>query len=255
MPNLPTTVLVAWAPSIVGVAAPLTEVLPPTVDTLSVVPAPLERGISSIGETRSAWQRHGIRTSMLLPHPPVWSVLSPGASRWNRIDAAGLALRLDARIVARPYAAVLALTDDLRQGPFVLDLPARFLHPVDRLRLAARPGGLRLQADVAAVALPAASILLTPVADGWLALSGTDPIATELWALSLAERWLGRDIEMQGPWEDPSVQRATELELGVRIPSDMTIRAASDAPLPSVARELLEETASRLGMQVPDTIG
>ncbi|MDQ4045066.1 MAG: hypothetical protein M3173_06430 [Chloroflexota bacterium] len=108
---------------------------------------------------------------------------------------------------------------------------------------------------MAAVALPTASVLLTPISDGWLALAATDPIAAELWALALAERWLGCDVEMQGPWEDPAVQRATELEVGIRIPSDMVLRAASDTPLPAVARELLHEAASRLGMHVPDTIG
>ncbi len=89
--------------------------------------------------------------------------------------------------------------------------------------------------------------MLTPADDGWLAVATRDPIAAELWALALAERFLPADVEIQGPWEEPAVQRATELGMGIRVPADM--RIVPDIPgEAATARSLLGSTLERLGL-------
>lgn len=255
MPDLPAIVHVAWAPELSDLAGPLAVLLPARGETLALVPAPLERGNAPVSALCAAWREKGLPMTLLLPRAGISSVLPRKSGRWTPVDVGESPMRLDARITGRPYTTILVVTEDLRRGPFVLDLPPRFLHPVDRLRLAAHLGRMRLHADIAAAALPLSSILLVPVADGWLAVASADPVAAELWALALAERWLGDDIEVQGPWEDLSVQRATELGLGVRIPGDMVVQPIAGATLPAVACELLMESASRLGIPHLSIIG
>jgi hypothetical protein len=154
---------------------------------------------------------------------------------------------MDARLLAASYLSITTVNATLTRGPFVLDLPSRFLHPRDRVSLAARPGRDRTLADIAAAALPASSVVVTPVADGWLMLVTSDPIAAELWSLATAERFLDRGLEMQGPWEDPTVQRATELELGARYPGELMLTVHGDTDLPVAAQKLLYSMSTRLG--------
>jgi hypothetical protein len=215
---------------------------------LAVIPAPLERSNAPITILRARWNQLGFPTSLLLPHRTLSSMLRRDVGRWDRVTVGTSSVRLDRRIRSNAYVAVLVVTSHLRRGPFILDLPAHFLHPADRIRLGARPGWTRLHADVAAMATPATTVILSPAADGWLAVCTSDTVAAELWALGLAERWLGPDVEMQGPWEDPAVQRATELELGIRIPADMHFADGDTEQVPAGARDLLMDIASRLGM-------
>src|SRR5690606_1646299 len=121
---------------------------------------------------------------------------------WRAGTIEGRRWRVDARLTGAHWIAVAIVDADHHTGPFALDLPGRFLHPADRLRLAAQADRLRALADVAASAPPAACLILSPIAGGWLAVATRDPIAAELWALGLAERFHRADVEMQGPWEE-----------------------------------------------------
>lgn len=246
--DLPVTVHASWSPTVTGLARPLSASLPTGGAGLSVVPAPLERSSAPITTLRAGWNQLGFPTSLLLPRRILPSMLVRTDKWWDRVSAGSLSLRLDRRLRFRPYVAVLVVTSRLRNGPFCLDLPAHFLHPADRVRLGASRGWWRHQADIAAMATPATTIIVSPVAEGWLAVCISDTVAAELWALGLAEQWHGSDVEMQGPWEDPTVQRATELELGIRIPADMHFAADELEQVPAGARDLLVEIASRLGM-------
>lgn len=132
-----------------------------------------------------------------------------------------------------------------RTGPFVLDVFSRFLHPLDRARLLAdrnRPGR-------------AAEVNLA-VQAGWCIVGGTagaghllvvthDVIAAELVALALSEHALGAAVDVTGPWEDGVVQRATELELGVRIPQQIGLVIHGDAEW---ARTEIDRMAGRIGL-------
>lgn len=218
---------------------------------VSLVPAALTAPIPAVSTLRSALRNMGVRTTLLLPRAlPAIALARRDPDSWRVIAVEGRTFRIDARL-QRPYVVVVLVDSERKRGPFVLDLPSHFLHPLDRSRLLMMPERQRLLADVAAPVRPSLCLVLTPIRHGWLSILSRDVIAAELWALSMAERYLDQRLEMQGPWEDPTVQRATELELGVRVPQEMVLKLdASDSWEPA-ARELLGRSANRLGMTLP----
>lgn len=241
---------IGWHPAVGGAAEPLARALPSgTPQPLPVVPSSLRRDDPLVAALRGALRERDVRSSVLTPRPPAALLTRLGGPAWRSATTDGHRWRVDARLAGSPWVAIATVDAGHHTGPFALDLPARFLHPADRVRLAAQPDRLRALADVAAIAPPAACLVLTPVDGGWLAVTTCDPIAAELWALGLAERYHDAALEMQGPWEEPAVQRATELGLGVRIPSDMRI-TANVPPEASVARSLLYRTSERLGLSL-----
>ncbi len=218
---------------------------------LTVVPSSLSASDRPVSMLRTTLRRNGIRTSALVPRSPVAAMLARGGpTPWMSSQAAGRSWRLDTRLLGSPYVSVSNVDESLRRGPFVLDLPSRFLHPRDRITLAARPDRHRVLSDIAATALPVLCIVLTSIADGWLVMATEDPVAAELWSLAAAERFLDGGLEMQGPWEDPAVQRATELELGARYPGELAMTVHADTDLPATARKLLYSMNTRLGMSL-----
>jgi hypothetical protein len=173
-------------------------------------------------------------------------------SGWQSIHLTDHHYRLDQRLQSQGYIAVLSVTSSLRRGPFVLDLPMQFLHPADKLRVIADRRRRALIADVASLALPAMTVIVTAVGDSYLALITHDPIAAELCALAIAEQFFDPTLESQGPWEDSSVQRATELDMGIRIPADMRFVYTNRTHERDEVSGLLRRVSGRLGMTLPD---
>jgi hypothetical protein len=239
-----------WHLAIADAAASLVRALPADIpQPLPVVPSSLRQDDPLVASLRAALRDRGVRSAVLTPRSPAALLTRLGGSAWRTATVDDHRWRIDARVAGPPWVAVVDVVAGREAGPFALDLPARFLHPADRILLAARADRLRALADVAAIASPAACLVLTPADGGWLAVTTRDPIAAELWALGLAERYHDAALEMQGPWEEPTVQRATELGLGIRIPGDMRV-AATVPPEASVARSLLQRTAERLGLSL-----
>lgn len=138
-------------------------------------------------------------------------------------------------------------------GPFVLDLPARFIHPRQRMRLLSSGQREALAAEVgSAFAYDLMAVYLAS-RDGAVLAVTSDPIAAELTALAMSELCLGSPRSFTGPWEDPVVQRATELEMGVLLPSH--IRLVTDGPHQHEAwsQRVVEHIRIRLG--IPEAAG
>lgn len=115
-----------------------------------------------------------------------------------------------------------------RHGPFVIDLPARYIHPRQRMKLLASGQREHLAAEVAdAFSIDMMAVYMSHREGAVLAVT-TDPIAAELVALAMSELCTGAPRSFTGPWEDPVVQRATELEMGVLLPN--RIRIILDGP-------------------------
>jgi hypothetical protein len=248
MQDTRATIEIAWVSDLSAAAGPLARVLPDAASAVSpLAPSSLQSGDPAVAAIRPALRERGIRTTVLLPRSPA-ALLAPGrGSAWHAATIDGRRWRIDARLARSPWSAIAVIDAGHHTGPFALDLPTRFLHPADRVRLATRPDRLRMLADIAAIAPPVACLAVSPAGGGWLAVATRDPIAAELWALALAERFHPADIEMQGPWEEPAVQRATELGLGIRIPGDMHI--AQDIPTDApAAQSLLDRISERLGL-------
>jgi hypothetical protein len=250
MPHSPAHIEITWSADPAELAPALLRLLPGDATTpLPIVPSSLRQADPVVAGLRANLRERGTRSMVWTPRTAAAALVRRReATPWSRITVENANWRVDRRLADGRYVVLTTVDAASRGGPFVLDLPGRFLHPADRIRLAARPDRLRLLADIAAAALPIACLVVTPVAGGLLTVATRDPIAAELWALALAERYHDAALEMQGPWEEPAVQRATELGLGIRIPRDMAPRIvlAADA---TEARDVLQRSLERLGIE------
>lgn len=135
-----------------------------------------------------------------------------------------------------------------RKGPFVLDLTARYIHPRQRMRLLSSSQREAQAAEIAsALSIDVFAVYLAQREGVMLAVT-TDIIAAELTALAMSELCVGAPRSFTGPWEDPVVQRATELELGVLLPNRM--RVVLDGPERSShwSQRIVEHVRLRLGI-------
>ena len=135
------------------------------------------------------------------------------------------------------------------RGPYVLDLPARYTDTTTRLRIVAS----KRRAEIAVAILQARpferQVLVRHFPSFEFIAICDDPIAAELLALSLVDEDLTRDHQVAGPWEDDLVQRATELDLGARLPRDITVETTGprDGPVPATLGRIL----GRIGIDFP----
>jgi hypothetical protein len=135
-----------------------------------------------------------------------------------------------------------------RHGPFVLDLVARYVHPRQRVRIVADKARSEIAAELASAVHMDLHVVALTLREGTFLAVTTDPIAAELVALALAERCIGATRAFTGPWEDEVVQRATELQLGVLLPSRIRLLPSGDAARSSWADEIIEHVRRRLGI-------
>jgi hypothetical protein len=181
---------------------------------------------------------------------PAWIEIDLGGrgERFDRIRLPSQLVRAGARclVTALPNSANPARAGASGDRPiFAL---AAYADP--RQALAARidratPGS---QAELAA-AIPCRLILLTGHHPDdrrrFLALATPDLIAAELCWLALRDD----APEQLGPWQDSTVQRATELDLGARLPSQLhLIVAPPTSSLDPALTALLERLRLRLGI-------
>lgn len=154
---------------------------------------------------------------------------------------------IDRRLLeAAARVAVVDLDTARPGGPFVLDLPSHYCSPLRRARLLASPerGGrvVALHRDV-----PVAAAVFRAGHGIWLGT--TDMIAAELVALALVTWAEGPPGDRQTPWEDELVQRATEIDLGARVPTEIRVSVAPECHLRSIER-LLTALHLRTGVDI-----
>jgi len=164
------------------------------------------------------------------------------------------AVRLHRDIVdAGTLIAVNDLTGEKGSRPTIaLGIWGRYTDVRDRLgyRLSAADRGAA--AEIALAVRPRWVI----VADRWqgsfVAFVTDDQIVAELAGLALKQIKEGELAEPIGPWEDQLVQRATELGLGVRLPSEIAVRGYVGSGRTSASREavmlLVDAIALKLGV-------
>ena len=180
--------------------------------------------------TRHAWQ------SVSLPVP----------------DFPSSKIRMHRTVVNARSVAIVTDVDAVRgKGPFVLDLVARYVHPLDRVRLIASKRRDDAAAELSLVLTDkdVQCVVVTRVASGFLVAMTVDLIAAELVALGLADLGLPAGEATTGPWEERTVQRATELEMGARLPSDIVPVIHSNLPA-SVAGPF-GQVMSNIGVAMP----
>lgn len=187
---------------------------------------------------------------------PRSSVITPRAStrfRKATIDRPGTTLRSirlpDALLRSESLICLVDLDRVSPSGPFVLDLMARFAAPFDRFRLIASRDRSSLVTEVNLARRFDRVIIARTIEGERILVSTTDMIAGELVALTLSEDRLPKDRALRSPWEDEIVQRATELELGVRFPGEIAIVCAEEDRL-SLFSEAVAALHLRVGIDI-----
>ncbi|MCO5218290.1 MAG: hypothetical protein M9953_00415 [Thermomicrobiales bacterium] len=140
-----------------------------------------------------------------------------------------------------------------RRGPFVLDLPARYIHPRQRMRLLASGEREALAAEVGSAFPVDLVAVFLALRDGVVLAVTSDVIAAELVALAMSELCIGAPRSFTGPWEDKVVQRATELQMGVGLPSYLGLVANGPHRADAWAERIHEHIRIRLG--IPELAG
>lgn len=185
------------------------------------------------------------RRALILPARP---------TRWTEVRLTTPGTRVGSALLPKslmnpPHRLIVTdVVEVARRGPFVLDLPARYVHPRQRLRLVTDRERSGLLAEVASVVQVSLAVVCLILPEGAFAAATSDRIAAELVALALSERCLGTTRSFSGPWEDPVVQRATELQLGVLVPAAIKLIPDGHAARELWADALVEHIRRRLGI-------
>jgi len=249
------TLVIGSGTTLAGAVASVLPIEAATGEVL-LLPSSLRRDDPVASAVRDVLRRRRVASHLILPANPLAAFTRLGRSRpdtpWTTVavdppDAPVYTIRLPGRLFGHtPLWTVTDVDSVSDAGPFVLDLLARYVHPLSRLRNLATRG----RADAAVAVNLAVSISLSVVGKqfGDFAIVGVtpDPVAAELFALALADENLPANRTVTGPWEDRIVQRATELELGVRIPQDISL-VVLGSPHSSI-RETIDRIARRIGI-------
>lgn len=195
--------------------------------------------------------------NVAVPEPfprAVWRRIARQNHRGTPVALGPSAVQMPKGIVG---AATIVAVNDLRGEPaerpvIVLGIWSRFAGLKARVGVRVSPPEQGPAAEIALAVRPSLVLL----ADRWhersLVVATADQIAAELVGLAIRQAMRNGDDEDIRPWQDPVVQRATELDLGVRIPDQIAIRARSignTAETTDDLRALLADVAARLGVR------
>jgi hypothetical protein len=214
-----------------------------------LLPTSGRRQDPAVASIRRQLRTIGVDSSVLLPGGLVSLApfTQPEGGAWqsatiNVPGQPGMAVSLPSRLLSSQETWIVIDVDAVAgRGPHVLDLAARYLRHTDRLR------GLRTRERTWVVAvnslLNVTRLVGTANLDGLaVATSTRDLVAGELLALAMAGLHLPQSSSVTGVWEDPLVQRATELQLGVLYPGQLspnvTIAAESTRAI-GIANQIL----------------
>jgi hypothetical protein len=151
------------------------------------------------------------------------------STQWVPVELGSRASRPETVWIASPLASgepVIAVNQlDSRQpdrDPVAIAVWARFAHPRQRTGALVSDDRDGPTAEIALAVKPAVILLAGTWRGASLLIAATDQIAAELAGRAFLDLVAPEDgIEPVGPWEHPLVQRATELHLGVRLPSEI----------------------------------
>lgn len=237
-----------WLPEIVG------EIAVATAETKATGQARIgARIVAAFVHERGGRARVVTPPRSLLESRP----LPSGRDRWIEAGSTGGGARIERVPVLRELiqspatigCATIGASSDT--GPLAIGLWRRFVHP--RLAIPARFGGHRspLVADLAAPFRPRLLVLIGRWRRHIVVVATPDLIAAELAGLAIRHGATTDPADRPRPWEDPLVQRATELGLGVLHPSsiDLRLRWAGPPASPSI------DALPKIGSHVAEALG
>jgi hypothetical protein len=154
-------------------------------------------------------------------------------------------------------AGTVVAVNDLRgetdaRPTIALGIWGRYTDLRDRLGLHLSAADKGVGAEIALAVGPTLIVLVEQWRDRFVAIATNDQIAAELSGLAIKQLISDDTDEPIGPWEDPLVQRATELQLGVLLPDQISIRGVVTNGTDSLSQEavalLAEQIALKLGV-------
>lgn len=209
------------------------EVLDAALDALALDDAGHSAGLAVLTSARSGrlatnvvarLEKRGHRPESIVP--PAGGIISRFAAGWTRIPAGTPGARFPEISVMRslaPPRPVLMVLDSEAENASPVERLVSYVHP--RLATAVRLSrpGAGAAADVA-LGLRIAGVLLSATIEDLRLLAATpDLVAAQLLALAFQRLATPDDDDLIGPWEDPVVQRATELALGAIHPGQLAL--------------------------------
>lgn len=230
------------------------DFLPPPPDDILVITGAVRASVREDPATVVALNLIGQERSAQVVRPPAarerMVALMRGRRAWTKVEIKGRGAVLDEIFVPRMLATAALVEvvdlDDPRTSPIALW--SRHVHP--SLWAAAGSAARRtpLSADIALAFSPHLIVLAGRHGSLTVAAATTDLVAAEVVALAVRETM---EEDRAGPWEDPLVQRATELQLGVARPEEVLLRpivAHPSAPSSNALASLLDRMTLRLGI-------
>jgi hypothetical protein len=207
----------------------------------------------------------GAQVNVQIVTPPALASLTWQRIRHRRepsveVDLRGRGGQLESVRIAKAVATARSLiaVNDLRgesnsRPTIAIGVWGRFTDVRDRLGLGLSAGDKGAAAEIALAVRPDLIVLVDRWQGYLVAMATTDQIAAELAGLALRQIIKGDAEEPIGPWEDPLVQRSTELRLGVLLPDQIAIRglvgSEADAPSRESVALLADEIALKLGVE------
>lgn len=174
--------------------------------------------------------------------------LVPGAGTesWISVSISGRGARLDeVRIPRGLVNSLLVVAVDLRDERSPIGILARHVHPLESLAAGGTGSRSSLAADLTLAFSPRLVVVTGRVGSLEIAAATTDLIAGELVTRALQDA----DDE-RGPWEDPLVQRATELQIGVTWPDEIRLLHRWAGPPGFPQAGALAALVDRLGLRL-----
>jgi len=251
LPAAIDTVLPSIAPSL---GSGIRLVLPtrhPSPSTASDLVTPFRSALATAGLTVEVVRPAGLS-------PRYWSSTGRALGEWREVPLAPDSLfpraTLPSRLVDSDNLVLLNdLRDEKELRPVIaLGVWKRYLHPKQRLLVELASHRTPVDAEIAAVIRPAATVLAASGNSYALLIFTADPLAAELIGLAIHWATSFSEAETTGPWEDAIVQRATELGSEIRLPRDLSLewRRAEEpaAPDPELFASLARRVEQRLGI-------
>lgn len=161
-------------------------------------------------------------------------------------------VRLKREIVeARTVIAVNDLRGESAARPTVaLGIWGGYTDIRDRFGLRLSVADKGAAAEIALAVRPQLILLVDHWREYVVAVATSDQIAAELAGLAIKQVIKGDADEPIGPWEDPLVQRATELHLGALLPDQLAIHGVTPVGEESVSKESLRLFAGQIALKL-----
>ncbi len=179
--------------------------------------------------------------------------------RWISVPpplaAGGRGVLIDRRIVEAAQRSLVCALPARSGSVRPMSVLVDFVAPRQRLAVRLSPKHLGSIAEIALTVDPSLVLMVGQLGASPLVVMTTDIVAAELVWLAIAKDAEIDQLAEIGPWEDPVIQRATELGSRLRLPFQFRfeiICKPADQRLDETLERLVAQLGSRLGVPIKE---